>query len=123
MEQNSLHLMVSEVDLYYNRQDKLKQIRLGANKVKEMKGNGLLSEERLSQIQFICLIKNNKNVKLAVESVSLKIRQQEGDTELGKLLLKVGHAEVERRIGEFDVTKLYSKRYILAKLSHHNEQY
>lgn len=121
MEQNSLHLMVSEVELTYNRQDKLKQIRLGANKLKEMKGNGLLSEERLSQIHFIYLIKNNKNVKIEVESVSLKIRQQAKNTELGKLLLKVGHGEADKRLGEFDVTILYSRRYISAKLKHQSE--
>lgn len=115
---NSLHLLLSDVNLDYNRSNHLKQIRIGSNKTQEMKGNGLLTEERLKAIKVIYLIKSNKKIAIEVESVSLKIRHKSKDTELGKFLLHFDSKLVAKKIGDFDVTKRYTREYIVSNLQH-----
>jgi hypothetical protein len=60
-------LAVKETDVRFHfRGEYLKQISLSANKVIELRANGLLTQEKLSEYAYIALIHDKKQLKLPI---------------------------------------------------------
>lgn len=98
---DALYLNIKDVRLDYRKGQAgaLYQIRLTSNKVKEMKGNGLLTEGILETVTSIFLIKSNKELEIQVESLYVKVKMKKNDTELAKLVLK--YPAMDSALGDF----------------------
>ncbi|AOA04041.1 PrgU family protein [Carnobacterium maltaromaticum] len=83
---SELYLNARDVTLEY-RSNTLRKIHLKTNKVIEMVGNKLLTEENTRNITTICLVKGKETVKIDIQSIRLDFRLKANDGKLAKFVV------------------------------------